>query len=413
MLAGSALIVRLLAKCDLKMAQSTHTGFPSLEDDRRQDRENAVNIVLKDMQRFLPAEVEPAVLTAMRDYMVTKLGRSQTFDKFYLRHASMEILIKDATERLHNLYDHAQVLLTEFSKGHPDGEAFVHTHYNFSEENYYRVLKQNGALEAQRVQCESEYVTLRTRNQLLEESLEFHQDMLQRTVREREQAREMVLQRDYELEEERKRSKHVVERVERERDRANRTANYLFPQLHDLETRLRDAEQRYGSTKCSADRVINTRSEQGQTAAVRDLPASTGIDGRSAGASTKPVVAHRQNHESRQDLTAFSGSVSRFAKFFEPSERLDAKQGENACVTTEDKVDSRSPSDGSPVENPVSPRQVIPCVPLMAPKAAIRAGSSKQEHDGASPQKTVSVLLVWIARNSMLINDEKDNTAHE
>lgn len=395
------------------MAQSTHIGFPSLKDKRNQDRENSVNIVLKDMQRFLPAEIEPSVLGVMRDYMVTKLGRYQTFDKFYIRNASMEILIKDATERLHNLYDHAHFLLTEFSKGHPDGEAFLHTHYGFSEENYYRVLKQNGALEAQRVQCDSEHVALRTRNQLLEESLEFHRDMLQRTAREREEARRMVLQRDYELEEERKRSKRVVERVEGERDRANRTANYLFPQLHDLETRLRDAERLYESSKCSADRVINTRSEQGQTPAVRDMPASTGTDGRSAGASTKPMVAHRQNNESRQDLTAVSGSVSRFAKFFELSERSDAKEGEEACVTTEDNVDIKSPSDDSSVENPVSPRQVIPCVPLVPPRAAIRPGSSKQEHDGASPQKTVSVFLVWIRRNSMLINDEKDNTAHE
>lgn len=393
------------------MAQSKHTGFPSLEDGRRQDRENAVNLVLKDMQRFLPAEIDPATFAAMRDYMVTKLSRSPTFDESFIRKSSIEILIKDATERLHNLYDHAHVLLTELSKGQPAGEAPLHTYYGFSEENHYRVLKHNAALEAQIVQCDSEHMTLRTRNQLLEESLEFHQDMLKRTAREREQARRMIRQRDHELEEERKRSKRAVERAETERDRANRTADYLFPQLHDLETRLREAEQLYESSKCSAGRVMNRRSEQGQTAAVREMPASRGIDGRSAGASTKPMAEHRQNHESRQDKTAFSRSASRFAKYFELSDRLDAKEGENAYVTTEDKVERKSPSDDSSVENPVSARQVIPCVPLMPPKAMFRAGSSAQEHDGATPQKTVSVFLVWIGRSSMLINDEKDNTA--
>ncbi|KAH8769998.1 hypothetical protein F5883DRAFT_643332 [Diaporthe sp. PMI_573] len=308
------------------------------------------------MQRFLPAGIEPLTFAAMRDYMVARLGQFQTFDKLLMRNASIEILKRDATDRLYNLRSHAQALLTDFSAGGPDREAFL-PNYSFGPENFQEVLRQNAALGARRVVFDADFITLNTLNRSLEQNLEFHQDILQRVAEEREHARRIIQQRDNELEEERERTKRVVERVEAERDRANRTAKYLFPQLYDLKSRLQETESLYQASKRSVDFLTNTGCQQDYAAAARGITASPEIDARSVKTDTEPGTSNQDDHESKLEKVVESPkSESRFAELFA---ELAVKEGQNAGNSIYDEAASQRLSGDASVTKPVTPSKVI------------------------------------------------------
>ena len=353
--------------------------FPSEGRSREEERENAVNVMLQDMQRSLPIPMEPMTLSAVRDYMVTTLTtleQHRHFDTLVMRNSYMEMLIRDGTTRLINLNTRAQTLHTALME-RASADGAVLREYNFSPESFQRILRQLAALETRLLVCDTEYMTLRILNDSLQRESEQNRSVLQRRAAEREQAWEMLQEREEEL----KRTKHILERVEAERDRSRRTVDYVVPQLHNLESRLQESERIYKGSNRSVKLLTNTLSQQGHAAAARAVPAPAGVETTSTGTNTEPRTGLQQDLEPRQDKRVRSGS--RFADLLA---RLAVKDSEMGGSTAEEKA----PVEGgdAPVRKPVTPKRIIPCVPLLPPTPIMtpimRARSVKKQGEGAA-----------------------------
>lgn len=219
----------------------------------------------------------------MRDYMVTELGQFEHFDKLLLRNASIKELIKDATDRLLQLQKQAQDLLTDLDVGGPAREEILQTN---------SLRREKAALKALMVVRDAEFMNLRTENQLLEQSLEGFKTILQEEkVERREQARQTTetQQRSDGLKEERTvirelnkefaRTKHILYRVEAERDRLGETEN---------------PHQARGQSRQDP---TNTRRPQKPAAAEGGIPAPTGIDKNIGGKKGLPASRGQEKPE--------------------------------------------------------------------------------------------------------------------
>lgn len=212
------------------MAQPIQSNFWSEERSRQEEQKRAVDLLLEDMQRYLPGATDPTTLSAVRDYMVTKYGHIENYDRLVLRHEAMMIHIRNAEKQLADLTAQAQALSAAPGDMRPD----------FTQENFRKALGRLTAVQARLVASDSKYMMLRTRNESLEQEVKQHKSILQR--------------KEQDLE----RTKHILERVGAERDRWSRTADYVIHQTNDLERRLRKTEELYQELK---------RSQQGHTSA--------------------------------------------------------------------------------------------------------------------------------------------------
>lgn len=368
--------------------------FPSEERSRHEERENAVNIVLQDMQRFLPAPMEPMALAAVRDYMVTTLTRLEQprhFDTLMIRNASMEILIRDGTTRLINLITHARTLLAALTEVAPANGAALRE-YNFSVESFHRNLTHLNALEARLVVCDVEYMALRSQKDKLQRESEQTRGVLQRRAAEREEARKTLQEREEEL----KRTKHILERVEAERDISRRTADYVTHQLHDLQRRLEEAERVSQGPNRTVGLPLNSLSQRDHAAAARALPAPGGAETALTAAHTAPWMAPQQDRGPRQDDR--DSSRLRYAELIA---RLAVEESKRVESTTEEQAQVEG--GDAPVKTPATPQRTIPCLPLMPPTPSMtpiaRASAvRKQREDAAeiSTQATVSSFLALV-----------------
>lgn len=403
------------------MAQQIPSNFPSLSHHEHQERVDAVNYVLADMQQFLPTEIESKTLAAMKDYMVTELSQFQPFDQLLLRNASIKMLIKDATDRLLQLQKQAQDLLTDLNVGGPVRERTLQTK---------RISWENLTLKARLVEYDAELMNLRTEDQFLKQSLECYKNILQRNVERGEQAREMTETQERGNERQKERTtiseltqecqsiKHNLDRVEAERDCAKRTLRHQNWALQELQIWLREAEEKlqsrlqeieklYQASRQSIQGPTNTRPPQKPAAGDGGRPASNGIDTGGKIRSLTPTDSQTTNLNGADLLGSGFGSTS--------PENLgqrvveEDKSSENC---TEGKTAMKSPSGATSVRNPGSSRVVIPVMPLFPPKPIVYRNPPKEEEQNGDPsQEMVSISLFCIKSSFLLINYEKDNTA--
>lgn len=225
------------------MAQRTKVNIWREKRRRQEEWERTADLLLEDMQRFLPASMEPTTLSSVKDYMVAKYGQAENYyDRLVVRHEAIKIQIKDVEKQLADLTAHAQALSAVSGDGGPSKGAAVRDYTDsFTRENFQKAMEHISSVTARLAVCDSEYVMLRTRNESLEQEVQKHRSILQR--------------REQELE----RTRHILTRVEAERDRSSRTADYITHQANDLERRLREIQELYRAVK---------RSQQGYKSAI-------------------------------------------------------------------------------------------------------------------------------------------------
>lgn len=241
------------------MLQLPPAAFPTEKGIQQQERENAVDHLLEDMQRFLPTALEPMTLSAVRDYMVTKYAQAENNGKLVMRHEAIKILIRDVERQLAELTTHAQALSAASNNGGAAAETFLQQ-YPLSQENFQEAVKLAVEVQARLVVCDSEYMVLHTRMESLEREVQHYKEILPRQARERDRARRK-------LQETEERTKHIVERVQAELDRSSRATDYLIHQANDLERRLLEMEKLYREAKCSLGRLTRAGPQPGRTSA--------------------------------------------------------------------------------------------------------------------------------------------------
>ncbi|KAG6360474.1 hypothetical protein INS49_011536 [Diaporthe citri] len=84
------------------MAQPTQSNTWIEERSRQEGRERAADLLLEDMQRFLPAVMDPTTLSAVKDSTVTKYGQTENYDKLVVRHEAIKAHIRHVEERLYH-----------------------------------------------------------------------------------------------------------------------------------------------------------------------------------------------------------------------------------------------------------------------------------------------------------------------
>lgn len=200
------------------MAQPTQSNIWSARRTEQEERERAADHLLEDMQRFMPTAMDPTTLSAVKDYMVTKYGQTANHDKLVVQHEDIKIYIRELEKWLADITARAQ----DLSVG--SGGAMTP---DFTRENFQRGLERIVYVQTRLVVCHSDNMMLRTRNESLEQEVQQHKSILQRKQQELE------------------RTKQALRRVEAERDRSNRTADYVIHQANDLERRLRETDRLY------------------------------------------------------------------------------------------------------------------------------------------------------------------------
>lgn len=256
----------------------------------QQDKyEQAANHLLEDMQRFLPNPLDPTTLSAMRNYMVTRYGQIEKYDKHVMRHDAIKMLIRDVERQLAELNTHAKDLAAAHGFGAAGEEALLRR-YSFSEANFRLVLDQIINVRARLAVCDAEYMILQTRTESLKQDVQQYKAILERSTQTRAQEREEELVR----------SERIVERVEAEYDRSSRTADYVIHQANDLELRLQKTEKLYEGTKRALDLVMGARSQQGQMSAHREMPALARRKTWPTRTGEEPSMNPQRKRESRQ-----------------------------------------------------------------------------------------------------------------
>ncbi|KAG8160203.1 hypothetical protein KVR01_009739 [Diaporthe batatas] len=374
------------------------------------------------MQQLLPAEIDPATLVAMRDYMVTQLDQFEPFDELLLRNASIRILIKDATDKLLQLQNQALYLLTELDVRGPVSEEILQTN---------SLGRENAALKAQMAIRDTEFMNLRTNNRLLAQSLEGYKNILQTNV-EREQARALAetQQRGSELEAERaiirelkmecERIKDFVYRIETERDHAKTALEHQHREFQELQIRLAEAQRKLRSRSQETEKLYQAIGQSGQdhtntrrpqnpaaTEGGFGVPASTEID-TSIGEKMQSLatIKSRTTKLDGAELLG-SGSRSRSISPKDPGQRV-VKEDKGSGNCTEVKTTTEN-LKGASVKKPGSPRVVKPIVPLLPLKTIICA-KPPEKQDSHPTQETVSIFLLCIESCILLMN-HKNNTA--
>lgn len=257
------------------------------------------------MQRFLPNPLDPTTLSAMRNYMMTRYGQTEDYDKLVMRHDAIKILIRDVEGKLAELNTRARDLAEAHDHG-VTGEEAVLRRYGFSEADFRRVLDQNINVRARLSVCDADYMILQTRTESLEQDVRQYKALLEISAQ----------QRAREKEEELVRSERIVERVKAEYDRSRTTADYVIYQADDLERRLQKTEKLYEGTKRALDHVMGERSQQGQMSIHREMPKLARFKTWPTSTSEEPSMNPQRKRESRQDTpvvpeSRFGSLVSR------------------------------------------------------------------------------------------------------
>ncbi|KAI3393562.1 hypothetical protein diail_4153 [Diaporthe ilicicola] len=346
----------------------TQMILPNPESFRQDERREAVGIVLEDMQKYLPTALEPKILSAMRDYMVTELGRFPDLDRLLLRNASVEMLNKDAMIRLDGLRLRANDILEAIRNEGPPEEQVLRA-LDFSPESFLEATRQLAALGTRLVQCDAEFMSVRTLNDTLEQRLE--------------QSHSVLRERDHELEH----TRHILQRVETERDRSQRTRDYVVYQLSDLESRLRVSEKLRLSAEDSVRLLTSTLSRKAEASAPGAAPAVA--NGLPTATRTEPSVEQQQDR--KPVIVQTPRSESRVADFFE---ELSGRKDQNAEDTNATMEQAPTKKNDAPVKRPTRPNQVIPVLPKYPPKAVIRQyAGNEPEEDVAKVEETGMLSL--------------------
>lgn len=374
------------------MEQSTKSNPWTEEDIKQDEREKAVDHLLKDMQRSLPTTLEPRTLSAMRNYMVSKYGQTEHYEKLVLRHESMKILVRDAKRRLADLDAHAKALPKALAEGGQAQDA-VAQDYSFSQENFVRAVSQIATLRAQLVSFDIDYLTLRGQHESLQQEMQEYKRKLESRERELESK-----------EEELKRTKHILTRASAAHDRASTTADYAINQADDLERRLQETERLYQYAKRSVEFLTSLRSHGASRSRLDAWPTRT---------STGPWTCAQRECESTQYRPV--KPKSSFEGFFD---QLATNDNGKAGDTMEEKAQVKNGEASTP-EQPVETQEVSPSVPTVPPEPAVPGSSLEREEDHARRseallrrlQKLVSINSVYSQRPST--NNEKVNSGLE
>lgn len=244
------------------MAQRTKVNIWREKRRRQEEWERTADLLLEDMQRFLPASMEPTILSSVKDYMVAKYDQAENYyDRLVVRHEAIKIQIRDVEKQLADLTAHAQALSAVTRDEGPIIEAAVRGYdVGFTRETFRRAMEQVSSCTARLAVCDAKYMMLRTRNESLEQEVQKHRTILQR--------------REQELE----RTRHILTRVEAERDRSSRTADYVIHQANDLERRLRETDKLYRAVKRSQQDYKSAHSATSAPAAFGRRPARTSTE---------------------------------------------------------------------------------------------------------------------------------------
>lgn len=353
-------------------------SLPSPEAHEQQQRLDAVNFVLEDMRLYLPSGIEPNTWSAMRNYMVARLGQYKDFDNLLLRNASIEIMNNDGMRRLSDLIIHAGELFAAFVQLGPMTGAALQS-FVFSEERLLDATRQLAAYEARLVECDAQFVLQRNLNDALDRVFARTKSVLQMREQELEQAQRTIQEKDEEL----KRTKHILQRVEAERDRSSRTADYVILQLGDLERRLKEAENIQLGSQGSGKLPVSVPSQPRQASAPWTTSAPAGANTNAQVAYTEASTELEQYLESAQDKS--TRPESRFTGFFKKLATKEAQKAESTNGTMEHLPEMDS--DAS-VKMPVVPHQVVPCMPRLPQGATTPAtNATKKRNDLAEVVK--------------------------
>lgn len=266
---------------------------------KQQDKlKQAANHLLEDMQRCLPNPLDPTTVSAMKNYMVTRYGQTEDYDKRVMRHDAIKILIEDVERRLAELNTRANDLAVAHDQG-ITGEGDLLQRYGFSEANFRQALDQIINVRARLSVCDSEYMILQTRNESLEEDKQLYKSLLEMSTQHRAQ----------EKHEEIVRGERLSERVKTEYKRLSRTTDYVIHQANDLERRLQETEKLYQGAKHALDLVMWERSQQDQMSTDPEMPALARSKTWPTRTDVKdPSLNLQRKRESKQDTPVESES---------------------------------------------------------------------------------------------------------
>ncbi|KAL1850378.1 hypothetical protein Daus18300_012973 [Diaporthe australafricana] len=393
------------------MDPATQTDVPNPGEHEQQDWEDAVDLVLQDMQDHLPDQVDPETRALMRYYLATRLSRFPNTDNLVRRNVSLNAEMTDAANRLSALtrvtYDLAEAMAAQ-----GPAQQAVLQELDFSPASFLAATRQLTALEVKLLQYDTDQMKLRNENETLQERL----SEAQRLARDRDQALQLARSTLERREEELKRTRHILERVEAQRNTARRTADYLIPQLGDLQTRLEESKKLQKSAEDCSQSLMSALSKQGVTHGLRALPV---VAYKPTPATELPLFAGLRHGRGPMAIQSakFESIWARILKEDDAKEWKDifaaidktrmTNNGtpiKDTLITNGDAPVEETPKTNgdAPVEEtlkmngdasgeetlktngdalvkkPARPNQVIPAVPELPPNQVMRANSAKK-----------------------------------